>query len=374
MKKMYPRTLKDKLSSKLGKGKAIVIVGPRQVGKTTLIKSIIGDSPHLFLDGDNLAVRSLLTDINTEELKTVIGKHNLVFIDEAQRINDIGLTAKIITDQFKHVQLILSGSSSFDISNKTNEPLTGRKWEYELFPISWKEYEDHNDYLVALQQLENRIIFGSYPDVINNPGEEIEILKNLVNSYLYKDLLALSDIRKPQVLDDLIQALALQIGSEANFNELSQTIGVDKNTVRKYIEIIEKGYIIFRLRSFNRNIRNEIKKNQKIYFWDTGIRNMIIENFNSLKLRLDKGVLWENFLIVERKKQIAYNNRLVRSYFWRTRQQQEVDYVEVEADKISGFEFKWSTKKNVKLPKTFIEGYHARSILINSSNYRDFVI
>lgn len=371
---MYQRTLSSIIERKIGKGKAIVLIGPRQAGKTTLFTTLLKDRPHLFLDGDNPTVRNLLTSPNTEELRSILGKHKIVFIDEAQRIEGIGITLKIITDQFKDVQLLISGSSSFDLSNKINEPLTGRKWEFELFPISWEEYENYHGFLQAEQLLENRLLYGFYPDVLNNPGEEKEILKNLVNSYLYKDILAYSDIRKPEVLDKLVQALALQIGNEVSYNELAQTVGVDKNTINKYIDILQKGYIIFKLSSYSKNIRNEIKTNKKIYFFDNGVRNMIIGNFTSLDLRIDKGALWENFLISERIKQNLYKNSLARIYFWRTRQQQEVDMVEVSEGKIYGFEFKWAGKKLLKLPKTFMEAYNANGQVIDRKNFRNFVI
>jgi len=371
---MYQRTLSSIIEHKIGKGKAIVLIGPRQAGKTTLFTALLKDRPHLFLDGDNPTVRNLLTSPNTEELRSIIGKHKIVFVDEAQRIEGIGITLKIIADQFKDVQLLVSGSSSFDLSNKINEPITGRKWEFELFPISWEEYENYHGFLVGEQQLENRLLYGFYPDVLNNPGEEKEILKNLVNSYLYKDILAYSDIRKPEVLDKLVQALALQIGNEVSYNELAQTVGVDKNTISKYIDILQKGYIIFKLGSYSKNIRNEIKTNKKIYFFDNGIRNMIIGNFTSLDLRIDKGVLWENFLISERVKQNLYKNTLSRIYFWRTSQQQEVDMVEENEGKIYGFEFKWFAKRKLKLPKTFMEAYDAKGQVIDRKNFRNFVI
>ena len=253
--------------------------------------------------------------------------------------------------------------------------MTGRKWEYELYPISWEEYENHIGYLKGEQQLENRLLFGFYPDVINNPGEEIEVLQNLVNSYLYRDILAYGGIRKPEILDNLVQALALQVGSEVNYNELSQLIGVDRNTIIKYIDILEKGYVIFKLRSYSRNVRHEIKKSRKIYFYDNGIRNTIIGDFKDVKLRTDKGALWENFLISERIKQNNYKLTLARSYFWRTTQQQEIDYIEEQGQKLHGFEFKWSSKKkNVKLSKTFINNYNASGSVITRENFRDFVI
>lgn len=371
---MYSRYLREKIESRLGSGKAIVVIGPRQVGKTTLIESILETKDYLLLDGDDPKTRTLLTEPNTEQIRTILGKYKYVFIDEAQRIEGIGLTMKIITDRFKDVQLFTSGSSSFDLTNKINEPLTGRKWEYQLFPISWEEFENHHGYLNSEQQFENRLLYGFYPDVLNNVGDEISILRNLVNSYLYKDILSYSDIRKPEVLEKLVQALALQVGSEVNYSELAQIVNVDKNTISKYINILQQGYIIFKLNSFSRNVRNEIKTNKKIYFYDNGVRNMVIGNFNPLDLRTDKGALWENFLISERMKQIEYKQSLARTYFWRTKQQQEVDFVEENSGKIIGYEFKWNKKKTSRLPKTFVESYNAESNVIDKDNFREFVI
>jgi len=369
---MFDRTIENTIKEKINGGKAIVVVGARQVGKTTLLNKILKDKDYLFLDADDPATRNLLQSPTTEQIRTFIGDYKYIFLDEAQRIPGIGLTLKIITDQFKQVQLFVSGSSSFDLGNELNEPLTGRKWEYELFPISWEEYEHKIGFIKSEQQLENRLLYGLYPEVINNQGKERETLKNLVNSYLYRDILAFSDIRKPEVLEKLLQALALQIGSEVNYNEISQLIGINKITVQKYIEVLEKGYIVFRLNSFSRNIRNEIKQNRKIYFYDNGIRNMIISNFNQLDLRVDKGALWENFLVSERRKQNLYKDTFAKMYFWRTKQQQEIDFVEENNGQITGFEFKWNNKK-MKFPKNFIETYKAKGHVIDRKNFREFV-
>ena len=370
---MYSRILKYAIQEKINSGKAIVLVGARQVGKTTLIKSILENKDYLFLDADDPTVRNLLSNPNTEQIRAILANYKTVFLDEAQRIAGIGLTLKIITDQFKDVQLFVSGSSSFDLGNRLNEPLTGRKWGYELFPITWAEYENKVGFIKAEQQIESRLLYGFYPDVLNSPREEREILKNLVNSYLYRDILAFSDIRKPEVLEKLLQALALQMGNEVHYNELSQVVGINKVTIQKYIDILEKGYIVFRLNSFCRNVRNEIKRNRKIYFYDNGIRNMIIGNFNQLGLRVDKGALWENFLVSERRKQNVYKDTFAKMYFWRTKQQQEVDFVEENGDIITGYEFKWKSKKGKRLPKTFIEAYSAKTEIIDRSNFRGFV-
>lgn len=369
----YNRIIEEEIKSKIGSGKAIVLVGARQVGKTTLIKKILENKKYLFLNSDNPTVRRVMDLPNLEQLKNIIGDNKIIFIDEAQRINKIGLTVKLIIDEMKDIQVILSGSSSFDLGNSLNEPLTGRKWEYELFPISWEEYEKKEGFLKAEQLVEHRLLYGFYPDVLNNPGNEINILKNLVNSYLYRDLLEFSNIKKSEYLDNLIRALALQVGNEVNYNELSRTVGLNKNTIQKYIEILEKGYVVFKLTSFSKNVRNEIKRNRKIYFYDNGLRNMVIENFNDIEIRKDKGQLWENFLVSERQKQNIYKNKLVKMHFWRTKLQQEIDFIEVQADKISAYKFKWRANQKVKIPKTFIEAYKPLFNIIDRENFREFV-
>ncbi|MGX1023446.1 ATP-binding protein [Psychroflexus sp. MBR-150] len=371
---MIKRTIAENIKTKLNRGKAIIIVGPRQVGKTTLIKELISHEDFLFFDGDDPATRTLLDTPNTDQIRSLLKNKKIVFIDEAQRINNIGLTAKIIIDQFQDVQLWISGSSSFYIYDEFNESLTGRKWEYKLLPISWEEFEDQVGYLSAEKQLEDRLVYGMYPDVLNNQGEEIQILKDLVNSYLYKDILAYGGVKKPEVLDKLINALALQVGSEVNYNELSQLVGIDRNTVEKYISILEKGYVIFKLPSFSRNLRNEIKKGKKIYFYDNGVRNAIIGSMNKVQLRTDVGALWENFLVAERIKQIEYKNSLANSYFWRTTQQQEIDYIEEISQELQAFEFKWNPAKKAKISKTFINNYNTNTFFVNRNNFRDFVV
>lgn len=371
---MLRRSLENTIKSKLGKGKAILLIGPRQVGKTTLIKEVLQDRPYLFLDGDILTVRQSLTDPNVETLRTIFGNHQNVFIDEAQRIHNIGLTLKIIVDNFPDVQLLVSGSSAFELNASINEPLTGRKWEYEMFPISWQELEGNGGYLSALQQLNNRMVFGSYPDVINNPGDEIELLDELTGSYLYKDILAFGGIRKPEVLEKILRALAFQVGSEVSYNEVAQLVGIDKNTVSNYINLLEQSFVVFSLTSFSRNLRDEIKTNKKIYFFDNGIRNAIIQNFNPLELRQDVGALWENFLLAERKKRNAYQRNFVNGYFWRNFQQQEVDYVEEGNGEVRGFEFKWNPKANAKIPAVFEKTYQTSVKIVHRENFREFVV
>lgn len=369
------RSLYKVLQKKLFKGKTIVLTGPRQTGKTTLINNLVKEQEkHLFLDGDDLLIRQTLENINTQELKQVIGNYKIIFIDEAQRINGIGLTAKIINDQFKDVQLILSGSSSFDLNNKINEPLTGRKWEYNLYPISWSEFQNHFDYITAKQQLNTRLIYGMYPDVINNIGNEKEVLTNLTNSYLYKDVFMLSNIKKPDILEKLVQALAYQIGSEVSYNELANLLKINKETVSSYIQILEKAFIVFRVNAYSKNLRNEIKFNKKIYFYDNGIRNAVINSFNDIELRNDKGALWENFLISERIKHLHYNKKYKKYYFWRTKQGQEIDWIEEKNEELSAYEFKWKKKKITRFPKKFITTYNATTKIIDTDNFTEFLL
>jgi hypothetical protein len=370
---MISRLLKNRIASKFYTEKAIIVRGPRQVGKTTLIKDILEDKEYLFLNADDPTVRKLLTNPNVEQLKNIVGNFKIVFIDEAQRIENIGLTLKLITDELSHIQLLVSGSSAFELNNQTQEPLTGRKWEYQLFPISWNEFETNVGFLKAQQQLELRVVYGMYPDVINNFGDEREILQQLTESYLYKDILNYGGIRKPEVLSKLLRALAYQIGSEVSYNELAQLLGIDKATVSNYIDLLCQAYVIFKLPSFSKNLRNEIKTNKKIFFYDTGVRNMIIGNLDALSTRQDKGNLWENFLIAERYKYNAYSRSLAKGYFWRTVQQQEIDFVEEEAGIVTGYEIKWSAKSKVKIPKTFSNTYETEVQVIHNENFREFL-
>jgi predicted AAA+ superfamily ATPase len=371
---MIKRELFQKLNEKFNKGKAIVLLGPRQVGKTTLINTCLEGKDFLFLNGDDPEIRNLLENTGVSKLRSIIGKNTLIFIDEAQRIKDIGLISKMIIDQFKDVQLLISGSSALEINQSTQEPLTGRKFEYQLFPISWEEFENHVGYLEANTQLEERLIYGMYPDVLNNRSDAGEILKQLTTSYLYKDVLSITGIKKPELLDKLLKALALQIGSEVSYNELANLLQIDKTTVSKYIDLLEKTYIIFRLNSYSRNQRNEIKNNRKIYFYDNGIRNMIINNLNPLELRTDKGALWENFLISERIKLQQYNQLYTNNYFWRTVQKQEIDFVEETNGQVTAYEFKWNSKGKAKIPVSFINLYNANGKIIDKENFREFVM
>ena len=373
---MIQRELESTIRSRLFQGKAIVIPGPRQVGKSTLLKMLEdkADRKLLYLNCDNNDTKKQLTEPGINDLRRLLGDHEMVLIDEAQRVINIGMTLKLITDQMPEKQLIVTGSSSLDLSNMVNEPLTGRKFEYQLFPFSLKELTDHHGFTETSRNLANYLVFGLYPDVVNNPGDEPEILNNLAGSYLFKDIFMYQDLRKPEFISQLLEALALQVSSEVSYNELAQLLNTDVHTVQRYIGLLEKAFIIFRLRSYNRNVRNELKKSRKIYFYDNGLRNAILGNYVSISSRQDAGALWENFFIAERMKYLHYNRIYAKQYFWRTTQQQKIDYLEETNGQLSAFEIKWNPIKKVSFPLTFTRNYpNAITQAISQENFWDFI-
>lgn len=375
---IYRRQL-DRLVDQSFKGKVILLLGARQVGKTTLLKQLVKtlDVKTVWLNADEGDVRSDLSEANTSSrLLAMIGEDTkLVIIDEAQQVPDIGLKLKLMYDTKPDLQIIATGSSAFDLINKTQEPLTGRKRMFYLYPVSYSEMVKHTSLREQRRLLERRLIFGFYPDVINNPGNEKEVLLELSQSYLYKDILKHDGIRKPTVVEKLLKALAFQVGSEVNFNELAKTIGnVDNATVEKYLDLLEKTYIIFKLPALKRNMRNEIKKGKKYYFYDNGIRNVLISNYASIDMRFDKGALWENFLMAERMKRNHYLSHFPNIYFWRTRDQAEIDYIEESDGMLHAFEFKWD-KHKTRFPKSFQVAYpNHQTKLINLDNFDEFVL
>jgi predicted AAA+ superfamily ATPase len=375
---MIKRLLEKVLLKKMDDKKAIILLGPRQAGKTTLIKHLMERSEQklLFWNGDEADIRAILENSTSIRLRNLIGDNKVLIIDEAQRIENIGLCIKLITDNIPGVKVIATGSSAFELANKINEPLTGRKWEYHLYPLSYAEMVQHNGAMDEKRLLEQRLIFGYYPEVVTNPGSEKELLKQIASSYLYKDILTWERIQKPEKLERLVQALAFQIGNEVSYNELGQLTGLDNQTVEKYIHLLEKSFVVFRLGSLSRNLRNELKKSRKIYFYDNGLRNAIINQFNPIGLRNDTGALWENFLISERLKYIQYNEIYCNRYFWRTHAQQEIDYVEEQEGKLTAYEFKWNQKiGNFKFPKTFASAYtNAEMKLITKDNFEGFIM
>ena len=355
---MIKRKLQDIIEKKLFDGKAILLMGPRQVGKTTLLKELFGGREDvMWLTGDELDGQVLFEGGSATRLRAMFGRKKVIIIDEAQRIPDIGLRLKLVTDQIKDVQLIATGSSAFELATKTGESLTGRKWEYKMYPFSFGEMVDEHGLLEEKRMIPHRLIFGYYPEVVMRLGEEREILRLLSDSYLYKDVLMSDQINKPDSLVKLLQALAFQVGSQVSYNELAQLCGLDTKTVEKYVVLLEQSYVIFRLNSFSRNLRNELKTSKKIYFYDNGIRNALIANFNQIEGRADREALWENFLISERKKFLEYNRLWENSWFWRTKEQKEIDWVEERDGKIIGYEFKWNPDQKVKIPRLFLDSY-----------------
>jgi predicted AAA+ superfamily ATPase len=372
---MIARTLQSAIQSRLFKNKAILLFGPRQCGKSTLIENLLAGSKYLYLNGDDADVREILSNTSSTKLSTIVGKNTIVFIDEAQRIPNIGLTLKIFTDQLKNIQVIATGSSAFELSSQVNEPLTGRKYEFMLYPLSFGEMVEYHGLLKEKRLIEQRMIYGYYPEIVTKPGEERELIKLLAESYLYKDLLMLEQLKKPVLLEKLLKALALQVGSEVNYNELAQLIGANKQTVERYIDLLEKAYVVFVLPALNRNVRNEIKKGKKIYFYDCGIRNAVINNFKPMSSRTDAGALWENFVIAERMKLLRYHNIDAGRYFWRTTQQQEIDLIEEYEERFSAYEFKWGKTGKIRFPQTFTDNYPgSKTFVISPDNTEEFLL
>ncbi|KKP68188.1 MAG: AAA ATPase [Candidatus Roizmanbacteria bacterium GW2011_GWC2_35_12] len=359
--------------------KGLVIYGPRQVGKTTLVNDLLKEFKWntLILNGDQRGPWwELLTSRELSKLTLLVSGYDTVFIDEAQRIPEIGLSLKILLDNFPKLKIIVTGSSSLDLASKISEPLTGRIYSYKLFPISQKELRFTNTSYEMETQIEERLIYGSYPEVfsLKSAQEKTKYLENLTNNYLYKDLLEFGDIRNSSKIHDLLKLLAFQIGNQVSISELSNTLEINRTTVDRYIDLLEKSFIIFRLSGFSRNLRKEVTKMDKIFFYDTGIRNSIIGNLNLLNNRDDVGKLWENFLIVERMKKLSYEQKMFSQYFWRLSSGAEIDMIEETEGKLYSFEFKHG-KKFAKTPSSWTVGYpKATSSLINKGNWQEFVV
>jgi uncharacterized protein len=371
------RTIQERILQRMHRNKAILIFGARQTGKSTLSEFLIQkqEESSLSLNGDDSDVRALFQEANATKLRSIIGNHKIVLIDEAQRIQEIGLAIKIIVDQMKGVQVIATGSSSFDLASKINESLTGRKYEFLLFPFSFGEMVAHHGLLEEKRLLDHRMLYGYYPEVVTHPGEEVERLKLLASSYLYKDLLMLDKINKPAMLEKLVQALAWQVGSEVSLDEISRLLGIDRKTVEKYIDLLEKAFVIFQVPAFSQNVRTEIRKGKKIYFCDCGIRNAVINHFQPIVMRTDKGALWENFVVAERLKFLRNQGKDTKLHFWRTTQQQEIDLIETDAGNLSAIEIKYNPATKPKFSSTFTGAYpHAQLINVNSTNIESFLL
>lgn len=373
---MIHRILADRVKEFLPLGKAIVIYGARQVGKSSLLQMLWGnDADVLWLNGEETATRQLLENVSIENLKTRLSGRRTILIDEAQNIVNIGLQLKRIKDNIPALQIVATGSSSFDLANKVNEPMTGRKIELRMFPLSYGELVQHFGAFEEGAQLEHRLVYGNYPEVVCSPGMERELLVNLSSSYLYKDILTWEHIKKSERLTKLLQALALQIGSQVSYTEIGNLCGLDNKTVERYITLLEQSFIIFRLPSFARNMRNELKFSKKIYFYDLGIRNALIGNFSPLEMRNDAGQLWENYLISGRMKALHYKGFYGHCYFWRNQQQVEIDFIEEVDGQLRAYEFKWNAKRTVKIPVSFSKNYpEATFTVITRENYHDFLM
>ena len=375
---LYKRTIQEHIEDNLFEKKIIVIYGPRQVGKTTLLKILrdkYSSKKSLFLDCDDFDNRESLSNVTSTDLKKLFQNYEIVFIDEAQRVENIGMTLKIAIDNMPEKQFIVTGSSSFDLSNKINEPLTGRKYEFHLSSLSISEIASELSFFEKNRLFNDWLTYGTYPDIINNSTKAQFILKNLVQGTLYKDILEHQNIRDSKLLHKLLQALAYQIGQEVSYNELATLLKTNKATVERYIHLLEQSFIIYRLNPFSRNLRNELKKMRKIYFYDVGVRNALIGAYGPINLRNDIGALWENFIISERIKQNENNLRYINRYFWRTHQQQEIDYLEEKDQKLSAFEFKWNDKKTKKqASKAFRDAYPNTPFeVITPNNYQKFI-
>lgn len=374
------RTLEDELRKRLFGGKALIIYGPRQSGKTTLIRHLVSEQAEgdvLWLNGDNPDVRTRLSGISTASWRLLLGNKHIVVVDEAQHIDGIGMALKLVIDEIPDVQVIATGSSSFELMNRTAEPLTGRKFEYRLPPLTFRELVDAHGLLEETQERKRRLLFGSYPDVVAHPGEEPALLSEIAGSYLFKDIYALDGLKKTSSLDRLVRALAFQIGSEVSLGELAGLTKLDIKTVDRYIDLLTKCYIIYPLGAFSRNLRNEIKKGFKVYFYDLGIRNAVIGNFSPIETRSEAGHIWENYLIMERIKSKINLPFPPRHFFWRTMapQNHEIDYIEETEGKLKAWEIKSDMNSTDKIPRSFRNAYpDAETNIITPRNYDLFLL
>lgn len=380
--RLYQRLIEKKLKKNTFCGKALIVIGPRQVGKTTLIEQVLKNFSSkkytvLKFNCDFSKDREMLEQNNLEFLEKVIGNANILFIDEGQKVQKIGETLKILIDHYKKkIQIFVTGSSSFNLLYKTQEPLTGRKFVYNLYPLSLPEIYSKDNLLKIHRELENHLIFGNYPEVIkeNSFKRKINILEELTSSYLYKDILEFQQLKNPFILDKLLKALALQIGQEVSYNELSNLLEIDKATVEKYINLLEQCFVIFRLPSYSQRKRRELSRLRKVYFYDVGIRNTVINNFNFIQSRDDTGRLFENFMITERLKYREYHDIHSSQYFWRTYDGSEVDLIEERGGKLSGFEFKWNVNKKIRTPQKWLEYKNSSFEVITKEDIGKFVM
>jgi predicted AAA+ superfamily ATPase len=378
---MITRIIGKAIRERIGGGKAIILMGARQTGKTTLVKEIFNDPVEtLYLTGDDSDTQALFDRPVAPRLRRIFLGKKYVVLDEAQRVKNIGLKIKLLTDQMPEIQVIATGSSSFDLANEVNEPLTGRKWEYRLYPLSCAEMAAYHGVLEEERLIPHRLVYGYYPEVVTHPGDERDLLRSLSDSYLYKDVLMWDRVKKSRQLVKLLQALAYQVGSQVSYSELAQMCALDTKTVENYIGLLEQCFVIFRLGSFSRNLRNELKASRKIYFYDNGIRNAVVADFSLPETRRDIGALWENFLVSERRKKLDNEGLWRHTWFWRTTEQKEIDYLEEGDGKMRAFEFKWNPRlglrgKKISRPKQFFEAYPGSDFtIVTPENVGDFLL
>jgi uncharacterized protein len=374
------RVLLPLLSSAIMTGKVTILYGPRQVGKTTLVSDFLSlaetTRQQRFVNADELIYREALSSQDRQRLGELLGENKLLAIDEAQRVPNIGINLKILVDSFPHAAYIAAGSASFELANQISEPLTGRSLTYYLYPVSYQEIRETLGAFEAKSQLERWMIWGGYPAIMVTESVQLreKLLSELVGSYLYRDLLELEGLRRADKLVDLLRLLAFQIGSEVSLTELAANLAINRQTVERYLDLLEKVFVIFKVRGFSRNLRKEISKTSRYYFYDNGVRNSLIQNFNPLQLRNDVGQLWENFLMVERRKAISHSGQTANSYFWRTYDQKEIDYIEESGGRLSGFEFKWKGEGRKSTRREFMKTYPGSQITtITPENFEAFV-
>lgn len=375
----YERLVSPSLEQRMFQGKALIVYGPRQSGKTTVLRHLLShpewNGRAITLNGDDPDTVHLLADATAARIQPLLGNKDIVFLDEAQRIENIGLVLKRLVDGLPQIQVLVSGSSSLDLVDKTSEPLTGRKFEWTLLPFSFEELSLARSPLEETRELERRLVFGCYPEIVLHPGDETDRLRTLAGSYLYRDVLALAGIRRPEILTRLLRAIALQIGGEVVWSEVAQTIGTDDKTVVRYIDLLERSFVLFTMPSYTRNLRNELRKSRKVYFFDTGVRNAILGDFRPISARADAGALWENYLMAERFKWRLAHAPDTRAFFWRTTQQKEIDLVEESAEGLRAFEFKWNSRRAPSAPSAFRTAYpDAVFSAVTPGNYHEFLL
>lgn len=371
------RAVEATIKNRLVAGKVNLLVGARRVGKTFLLKKIVQDinEPYLWLNGDDESTHDLLAERTIANYKRITSGISLLIIDEAQMIKDIGLKMKLMIDGIPNLKIIASGSSAYALSYKVGEPLVGRAFWHKIFPIAQNELKHHENYVDTVRNLEERLIYGSYPEIFQwkTLQEKEAYIKEILNSYLFKDLLVFDEIRNSDKIRTLLKLVAFQLGKEVSYDELGKQLGMSKNTVEKYLDLLSKVFVVYKVGAYSKNLRKELSKSSRWYFYDNGIRNALIDNFKPLSLRNDVGELWENYLMVERLKKNNYEQNFKEIYFWRTYDQQEIDYIEEKSQEIEAFEFKWGNTK-AKIPVAFANAYpESKFSVITKENYLDFI-